>query len=257
MSELDYVRSNIEFNHAWGWGVHTEYVIHHIISGKGYLETGGKKYEINAGESFIIFPGSIIRYYPDSNKPWTYAWLNFGGKEAKRLIEMTAFSKYPVSGKADFKEIFESFLTNIREPHAKIFNSGVLYMLLSKYIETYPAEKADRAPDYIYVAKQYIEANCHRQEFTVRELAEAIGLERTYLYRLFKKSEGVSISEYIINTRLENAKKMLDSGITQIKVISFSSGYDNPLYFSNAFKMKYGLSPKNYLAASKAQKKLP
>lgn len=247
MAELTVTRNKIEFGNSWGPGVHTEYVIHHILSGKGYYEVGEKKYTLTKGDSFIIFPGSIVNYYADENDPWTYAWVNFIGGDAKKYISMTAFPDHPISHKNDLSDIFRMFSEEIRESHSKIYNEGVLKILLSRYIESYPSKKTESGPNYIDVAKQYIASNMHRQEFTVGELADAVGLERSYLYRLFKESEGVSVSEFIINARLESAKEMLEGGITQIKVISFSSGYDNPLYFSNAFKKKYGVSPKNYI----------
>ena len=56
----------------------------------------------------------------------------------------------------------------------------------------------------------------------------------------------MSPMKYIINTRLENAKQMLSDGAQQIKLVSYSSGYDNPLYFSNCFKKKYGMTPLQY-----------
>lgn len=254
MAELELVRTNIEFNHSWGPGIHNEYVIHHILSGEGYFEVNKKRYHLHRGESFAIFPGSIVKYYSDSKKPWTYAWVNFKGSEAKSLMAMTAFPDHPISYKADYKEIYKAFSNDIGKQHAQIFNEGILQILLSKYIEDYPSKTSNTGTDYLRIAKQYISANWHRQEFTVTELAEAIGLERSYLYRLFKQSEGISVSEYIINSRLEGAKQMLERGITQIKVVSFSAGYDNPLYFSNAFKKKFGISPKNYIKSYLSKK---
>lgn len=44
---------------------------------------------------------------------------------------------------------------------------------------------------------------------------------------------------------------MLSDGAQQIKLVSYSSGYDNPLYFSNCFKKKYGMSPKEYIRRMK------
>lgn len=247
MSELKLVRTNIEYNHSWGPGIHNDYVIHYILSGKGYFEVDNKKYELHAGESFFIFPGSIVNYYADIKEPWTYAWINFNGTEAKRLISMTAFAEHPVCPKTCYENIYRTFIKEIREQYTEIYNSGLLRILLSKYIKDYPSKTINAGTDYLHIAKQYIAANLHHREFTVNELSEVVGLERSYLYRLFKQSEGVSIIEYIINLRLENAKLMLERGITQIKLVSYSSGYDNPLYFSNAFKKKYGISPRNYI----------
>ncbi len=235
--------------HSWGPGVQGGYVIHYILKGAGFYETGGKKYRVEAGQSFFMDKNSMTYYYPDMKDPWSYVWVNFTGSEVKSLINMTSFFDMPVSPKADLKYIYNGFSKDILSKSAKIYNDGLLRILLAKYIEIYPSNSESKSLDYLYVAKQYIAANSYRQDFTVNELANAVGIERSYLYRLFRESDSMSVKEYIIDTRLKNAKRMLDGGVTQIKVVSYSTGYENPLYFSNAFKKKYGMSPKNYINA--------
>lgn len=237
--------------HSWGPGIQSKYTIHYIVNGAGYYETGGKKYRVEAGQSFFMNKNVKTYYYPDMKKPWSYIWVNFDGSEVKNIINMTAFFDVPVSPKADFNDIFNSFSKDIRSKSAELFNDGLLRMLLAKYIEIYPSQNENKSHNYIHIAKQYIAANCYRQDFTVNELASAVGIERSYLYRLFRENENMSVKEYIIDARLQNAKQMLDNGVKQIKVISYSTGYENPLYFSNAFKKKYGVSPKNYLNSVK------
>lgn len=231
----------------WGPGIQNNYALHYIINGVGYLECEGKKYRITKGQSFVVLKNKKVFYYPDKNEPWSYIWVSFTGSEAKSLLKLTAFGEHPVCDKIDVYDVYKQFLHKINSKSADIFNSGLLRILISKYIEAFPSQRQETTPDYLYAAKQYISANYYRQDFNVCELANAIGLERSYLYRLFRESENTSVIEYIINARLESAKRMLDSGITQIKVISYSTGYENPLYFSNAFKKKYGMSPKRYL----------
>lgn len=233
--------------HSWGPGVRRNYILHYIVRGAGYYETGGKKYRVEAGESFFINDNSMAHYYPDMNDPWSYFWIIFSGSEAKSILSMTSFFDIPLAPKADLEKFYSSFLTNVSSKTSELYNDGLLRMLLAKYLEIYPSNGENKYFDYMHIAKHYIATNFHRYDFTVTELAQAVGIERSYLYRLFKENENMSIIDYIIDVRLENAKKMMENGMTQIKVIAYSSGYENPLYFSNAFKKKYGISPKNYL----------
>ena len=234
--------------YAWGPGIHRDYVIHYVLKGCGYYETGGQRYKVNAGESFIIFPGETVRYYPDAVCPWEYTWVNFNGEDAKSLISMTDFSEKPVCPKSEkLKDIYGAFSNDMLQKHVRLRNTGLLQILLAYYIELYPSRLSERTADYLYFAKQYIAANYYRHDFGVAELASAVGLERSYLYRLFMDSEGVSPVQYIINKRMESAFQMLKDGAKQVKLISYSVGYDNPLYFSNCFKKKFGVSPKAYI----------
>ena len=81
--------------HAWGPGVRPVYIIHHVLHGKGFLETQKMRFSISAGESFLICPYETIYYYPDPADPWEYTWVEFDGRDAAVLLQGSAMS--PVS----------------------------------------------------------------------------------------------------------------------------------------------------------------
>ncbi|MBS6475642.1 MAG: AraC family transcriptional regulator [Clostridiales bacterium] len=235
-------------NYRWGPGIQGLYVIHYVKKGRGFFETNGKRYKINTGESFIIYPEQIVKYYPDTDDPWEYCWVNFMSYSAKNIIAMTAFSEYPICHSAkELSGIYEKFLTNEKYRYAQVYNNGMLQILLAEYIRIYPAHRMECTLDHINYAYQCIDAGYQRQNFGVNELAQAVGVERSYLYRMFMEIEGISPKQFIIDVRMKNAVQMMERGVTSIQLISYSVGYEDPLYFSNAFKKKFGLSPKNYI----------
>lgn len=240
--------NNANETYQWGPGIQGVYVLHYIKKGRGFFETGGKRYMINTGESFIIYPEQTVKYYPDPDDPWEYCWASFTGYGAKDLLDMTAFSEYPVCpGNREISGIYKEFSRDVKYRHAQLYNIGLLQILLAEYIRIYPAGRMERVPDHMYYARQYINTGYHRQDFGVAELAQAVGVERSYLYRIFMEAEGVSPKQYIIDVRMKNAVQMMERGVTSIQLISYSVGYENPLYFSNAFKRKFGLSPQKYM----------
>ena len=52
-------------NHHWGPGVKDHYLIHHIVTGKGYYHCNGKLYTLKTGDSFLIYPNHEVWYYAD------------------------------------------------------------------------------------------------------------------------------------------------------------------------------------------------
>lgn len=238
--------------YAWGPGIHRDYVIHYIFKGSGYYETDDRKYHIKTGQSFIIYPGHTVKYYPDINDPWQYTWVNFNGSDAMRILSMTGFYEHPVAPVCkEAKRIFDVFSPMPQEKHTALKNTGLLLMLLALYIDIYPSKTYEDSNDCFKHAEQYISANFYRHSFNVTELSQAVGIERSYLYRMFMERKGISPVQYIINTRLENAAQMFSSGADQVKLVSYSVGYDNPLYFSNCFKKKYGITPKMFINKNK------
>ncbi len=242
-----YGEQNCADGHSWGPGVQPNFVLQYVVKGRGFFESGGKRYELLAGQCFFIEAGSPVYYYPDMRDPWVYRWVSFYGADARQTLSMTALFEAPVTPPLELCDIFDAFSKDAVNPAVRIKNEGLLYLLLSKIITAYPAPSLKTEPDYLHIAKKYISANLHRSDFNVSALASAIGVERSYLFRLFKAGEGVSVIDYIVSARLESARAMLDGGITQIKVVAASCGYDNPLYFSNAFKKRFGMSPKHYM----------
>lgn len=232
---------------CWGPGVQTNYALQYVTSGKGYFEVGGNKFTLTKGQCMLIESGMPVYYYADNDDPWSYCWVNFNGANAKQMLSMTGLSRCPVTPKIELTDIFDMFSSDVVNPVSHLKNEGLLYILISRIIEFYPAINYKSDLDYLHIAKRYIANNFHHSELNVNSLANAIGVERTYLFRLFKEGEGVSVIDYIINVRLNAARDMLDSGIRQVKVVAASCGYDNPLYFSNAFKKRFGMSPKHYL----------
>jgi len=81
---------------------------------------------------------------------------------------------------------------------------------------------------------------------TVETLASVTNLSASYFSRLFKKETGYSVSEYILNKKLETAKSMLASSFYSIAEISASLAFPSQSYFTNVLKKDCGVTPKEY-----------
>ena len=93
---------------------------------------------------------------------------------------------------------------------------------------------------------RYIKENISKQ-LSTKTLSVKFGLVAPYLSKLFKDYKGVSPSQYIQNTRLENAKKiLLECPDMLIRDISEMVGYNDSLYFSKVFKKNFGVYPTKY-----------
>ena len=94
-------------------------------------------------------------------------------------------------------------------------------------------------------AKIIIDYNFFRA-ITVREIAHTLHMDSAYLTRIFTQKYGIAPKEYLIDRRIEYAKKLLRESDASIKEIAISVGYDDQLYFSRIFKKKEGLPPLEY-----------
>ena len=77
------------------------YLIHHVVSGKGYYVVNGETFSIQEGDSFLIYPNTVVSYFADREDPWEYYWVGFDGPDAKILISKTDFlPTYPHQAKS-------------------------------------------------------------------------------------------------------------------------------------------------------------
>lgn len=80
----------------------------------------------------------------------------------------------------------------------------------------------------------------------VSELAEQFGYSGKYLSEFFKKHAGVSLKQYILKRKMENAAAELSESNRSVSEIAWLVGFEDVHNFSNAFKRITGLSPKQY-----------
>ena len=96
----------------------------------------------------------------------------------------------------------------------------------------------------------YIDQHYHTP-ILLNELAEVIGVSAPYLCDIFKKTYHVSPQTYIINMRIEHAKRQLcrNKHMT-IKDIALENGFNDASYFCNVFKKTTGMTPNEFRIAN-------
>lgn len=93
--------------------------------------------------------------------------------------------------------------------------------------------------------KRYIQNNLSRN-LTLNEIANSINYNSSYISRYFKQMTGQSISQYMMQCRMDFAKKYLISSDESIQGIAEKLGFESSQYFSIVFKKYTGLSPREY-----------
>jgi len=95
--------------------------------------------------------------------------------------------------------------------------------------------------------KSYIDDNLNKP-LTNQVLSQHFHLVPSYVSSIFKSHYGISSAEYIVNTRITLAKKLLKENPNMLtKDIAKAVGHADPLYFSKVFKKKTGVSPSKYI----------
>ena len=217
-------------NHSFGPHTRNYYIIHFCLCGCGKLKDKFGEHNISAGQLFIIRPNEITTYTADSVTPWEYVWLAFEGKIANVFNTDRSVYHYP-------KEIAQILLALFKKEESSPY---IFISLLYQLIYSIFSNKSDNS-DVISKVIQYINFN-YMTEITIKNLSLQFNFEQSYLYRLFKKKTKMSIKEYIIKTRMEQAKILLSLGYT-VSNTAFAVGYNDPFNFSKSYKKYFGTAP--------------
>ena len=82
--------------------------------------------------------------------------------------------------------------------------------------------------------------------FNLKEICEYTHFSQSYLSREFKKLNGKSIMDYVIDFKIKTAKRFLENTDLSVGDIAFKIGYYNPNDFTCIFKKRVGKSPRAY-----------
>lgn len=85
-----------------------------------------------------------------------------------------------------------------------------------------------------------------RQQISAADIAAASGFSPNYLSRKFREATGIGVHDYLVFIRLRNAAFELISTDDSVTDIALRSGFSDSNYFKDAFKKKYGITPREY-----------
>ena len=224
--------------------VRSNYLIHYIHRGRGIYRAKGKEYRLSKGDAFLIYPGDITYYAADAADPWEYSWLEFSGDAAAQYISSSAFSKEPIALGISAADKPMRTLVSVSPENPYELLAAALNALCA--FSEKKAESASAANEYVKSALNYIHTFYYHRDMTVEKVGSYIGIDRSYLYRLFKEKVGVSPKKYIMEYKLKTAERLLRETSLSIGQVARSAGFEDQLYFSTAFSRFFSKSPTEY-----------
>lgn len=246
-----------EPGHSYGPSIRNLYLIHYVRDGRGIFRVNGVEYELQQGEGFLIVPGVITYYRADQNDPWCYSWVGFNGLKAQSLLQQANLSEtspiFKINRHEAIIRCFDAFEQGQWFTHGReaALVSGV-YLFLATIMEYSEAGRAEREGNpkevYVKMSVDYIEKNFSRK-MTIQELADYIGLNRSYLCTIFKEAVHVSPQQYLVQYRMNQACELLKNRMLSVGDVSRSVGYDDPFVFSKMFTRLKGTAPSEYRKA--------
>lgn len=203
------------------------------ISGQITYTQNGKKYVSNESNAILFPEGANYSLYGD--REGFFPVLNFQC-ENLAVDEITVLPlENPKACIKVFEEIKKAAVSGER-----LREFGLFYELFDAISRT---GNQNRQMENIL---EYIEKNVQNPALSNPDIAKFAGLSEVYLRRLFLKNCSMTPKQYIINLRIEKAKRMLVETPFTVTGISEECGFSSLYHFCRAFKMRTGATPSQY-----------
>lgn len=169
----------------------------------------------------------------------------------RRIRQIEPLLHQPLAMPSIVHEYF-MFLMSHRGSLENQFESIFIQTFLDVFVESLNTDKviptSKHRRELLQSIKNYIESNIRNPALNPSMIAQAFSISTRYVHDLFK-AEGMTVSHYILDTRLEKCRRNLVRVHREKKKvidIAFKWGFNDAAYFSKVFKKRYGVAPSKY-----------
>ncbi len=231
-----------------------DYCLVYISEGKGAFKSHDSHWrQVGPGDVLALFPGLRHDYYPAPETGWTLRWVMFNGSLANewcmRDVLCVDAPVLRIGLRNELTDAFDRLLEIARNAtaYANQIQAGVAMEILAliwKYRQERQRQNHSKlTKPTVEAALEHIRRNW-AQEIDFEALAKKLGVGYRHFRRLFQEATGVAPHQYLLNFRLNQAKRLLNE--MPVAEVAAAVGFPDPLYFSRLFKRKVGVAPSRW-----------
>ncbi len=228
-----------------------------VLKGNFTHIINGQEVQLNEGDALLLPPGTVRKRL--FQKEFTdHVVFNFRMKKENDLKSPIRFKNavtpyirklldaYPCKFYNDLSHNYKFYISQnskIDNSRDLAVNKAILHNHLNAIlIILFDSLNPQTQNKYVNSILKYINDNI-TTPLSLADVCKAVHLSKEYVARVFKKEIGMTVTDYIIQQKLDLAKNMLLSDELSLSDISEKLGYQDYNYFSRLFKRQYGISP--------------
>lgn len=220
----------------------TKYEIEFYLDDGKTTTCDDNTYEIKKDYIQIAKPGQV-RF---SELPFRTAYIKFEakGEIAEKLESLPEYfsNSHP---KRMYGKIDEIILLNESDNKLLLYSRVLSLLNLVFFDAEIPDTRNGKNYEIIAQAKRYIEAHLE-EKISLKDIAGSVHLSEIYFHNIFVESMGISPHQYLIDCRIEKAKKLLWDTNIPMTVVAEKSGLGCQQYLNKVFKKETGQTPVSY-----------
>lgn len=222
-------------------------LITHIIDGTFTYVKDGKHITAKAGDTVILDCYKPHEYY--TNDSFESIWVHISGANSAEIfseIEKTQGNLVKCRDSHHVKKLLFRIYDSISgvSPPLEINMSLDIYKIFIEllYPQNIQGKFEISYEDSIQETKQYILDNLSTN-FTVKRLSDRLHMSASHFSRVFKQQTGFSPYDYVLISRLNRAKDLLQKTDMTVAEIAYDTGFNSESNFICFFTDNEGISP--------------
>lgn len=245
---------------GWREGAHSHDFceILYVADGRGTITVGKSVYKVRKGD-MIIYNADLVHEEESSNAyPMALYFMGLGGLRltdlpVNHLLPPGLNFIYPAGKYAEvYAGYFERMIPEFEKKEqffAEITQNLAMTVLMYTFRlvneHNKEANQLLQSNANIRQAINYIQAHLS-ENLTLEEIARQCHMSKFYLSHQFTQTQGISLSKYILKSRITKSMRLLRDTLMSVKEISESVGFNDVAYFCRAFKTETGTTPLQY-----------
>ena len=242
-------------NYTHGPVITRSLLIQYCHTGSGYFEINGTRFNVRGGDCIVSFTGES-RVEAVGDDAWRFSWLYFSGESAFDFMsQLNVTPENPIVNgcresriPAIIKEIFQT--TDSVDHLKNIILGSKIFAFFAElaYVKSrdLDVDKNSLQEDYVSRIIHFMNIHYAEKDLRIDTIAKSIGLNRSYLYSIFKTKTGISPQEYLAQLRVKAACELLKLPRATVSSVATSVGCE-PLVFTRTFKKIMGITPNEYM----------
>lgn len=219
-----------------------------------YCEAGKICFEdciLEAGQVWVCAPNVPQKYTMYGKDKTIYYFLHFTGSDVTELLSSLGITlSRPIEVKSSsFSDIFDriqnsmsddSELSRLRAEYHTLQLLSKLAQSCAYFSETHMMKRVTDNMEHSFAA-----------EYDASRYADMFKISVSRFNHLFKQCVGISPYAYYVRLRMTNACSLLEDTHLRIQEVAEKCGYEDAMYFTQAFKKVVGLTPSEYRKANR------
>ncbi len=237
-------------------GGRKDYQLLYFHAGQGHFYFDGPEGEetiVQAGQMVLFCPGEPQLYHYCAGDGTEVFWVHFTGNRVDDLLKHYDF---PTSGTVfksgvylDYKNLFLLMIKELQLSRASY--EEMLSLMLRRIFLLVQRNRQEientctNMQQEIENAILYFNQN-YSKSIVIKDYARKHFMSTSWFTRNFKQYTGLTPAQYITSIRIASAQSLLEKQSYSINQIANMVGYEDPLYFTRAFKKQVGCPPREY-----------